>query len=40
MQSILDMLAQKNKARSIAKKANVKPKAFFGAIEENYEGLN
>ena len=32
MKNILDMLAKKNKARSIAKKANVKPKAFFAAI--------
>ena len=36
MQSILDMLALKNKARNIAKKANVKPKAFFEAIEETF----
>lgn len=39
MQSILDMLALKNKARNIAKKANEKPKAFFQAIEQTYEGL-
>ena len=39
MQSILEMLAQKSKARNIAKKANVKPKAFYGAIEETFEGM-
>ena len=33
------MLALKNKARNIAKKANVKPKAFFQQIEDTYEGL-
>ena len=40
MQNILDMIALKNKAQSIAKKANVKPKAFYQAIEENYIGLS
>ena len=40
MQNILDMIAQKSKARSIVKKANVKPKAFFAEIEQQYEGLN
>jgi len=40
MQSIIEMLAMKNKARNIAKKANIKPKAFFQAIEETFEGLN
>lgn len=33
------MLAMKNKARNIAKKANIKPKTFFQAIEETFEGL-
>ena len=40
MKNILDMLAKKNKARSIAKKANIKPKVFFAAIKEVFEGAD
>jgi len=39
MQSILDMLALKKKAKLIGEKANMKPKAFFGAIELGFDGL-
>ena len=40
MQSIIDMMAWKKKVRHIATQANVKPKAFFAAIEEAFEGLD
>jgi len=40
MQSIVDMLTMKKKARNISIQANVKPKAFFAAIENTFEGLN
>ena len=39
MQSILDMLAMKKKAKLIGEKANMKPKAFFTAIEMGFDGL-
>lgn len=39
MQSILDMLALKKKAKLCGEKANMKPKAFFTAIEQGFEGL-
>lgn len=40
MQNILDMLTLKKKTRKMALQANVKPKAFFAAIEDTFEGIN